>query len=85
VDDGGYGMLAYDQDVAGHAHRGVDLLGPAWTSLGAAFGIPVTEFEEPGPALTKSLRTALESGEPHLVVLRADLTPPRTTSPRWFS
>ncbi|MEV0049900.1 thiamine pyrophosphate-binding protein [Saccharopolyspora shandongensis] len=85
VDDGGYGMLAYDQEVAGHQQEGVDLCGPDWTLLGNAFGIPVAEFDETGPDLAKALRAALETGGPQLVVLRADLTPPRTTSPRWFS
>lgn len=85
VDDGCYGMLAYDQEVAGHPQEGVDLDSPDWTKLGEAFGIPVVEFDEPGPDLEKALRAALEAAAPHLVVLRADLTPPRTTSPRWFA
>jgi acetolactate synthase-1/2/3 large subunit len=84
VDDGGYGMLAYDQEVAGHPQRGVHLLGPEWSRLGEAFGIPVAELEEGDPVLGKTLRSAVESGTPHIVVVRADLTPPRTTSPRWF-
>jgi len=85
VDDGGYGMLRFDQQVFGHPERGVDLLTPEWTSLGAAFGITVervSSVEEIAPALGRA-RTANERGEPRIVVWSARLFPPRTTSPRW--
>ena len=40
VDDGGYGMLRYDQDLKGGARRyGVDLHTPDFAALAAAFGI----------------------------------------------
>lgn len=84
VDDGCYGMLAYDQEVAGDPPRGVDLLSPDWERLGEAFGIPTTVLDDGDLTLEKSVRHALESKTPHMVVLRADLLPPRTTSPRWF-
>ena len=86
VDDGGYGMLRFDQQVFGHPERGVDLLTPEWTSLGSAFGIAVEHVDEVhqvsgalGRAHTANLR-----GEPRMVVWRQALFPPRTTSPRWF-
>lgn len=84
VDDGGYGMLRYDQDHAGDPHRGVDLLGPHWTTLAASFDIPCTEVDGVGPELGAALRTALARNGPALVVARAAMIPPRTTSPRWF-
>ena len=39
VDDGGYGMLRYDQQAAGDPERGVDLLGPDWVALAQSFGM----------------------------------------------
>ena len=86
VDDGGYGMLRFDQQVFGHPERGVDLVTPEWSSLGAAFGIGVEQVDdvtEIGAALTRA-REANLRGEPRLVVWRQRLFPPRTTSPRWF-
>ena len=82
VDDAAYGMLAYDQEVAGDARRGVDLNSPDWGSLGAAFAIP-TRVVDATDDLAPALRTALDSRAPALVVLRAGFTPPRTTSARW--
>lgn len=85
-DDGGYGMLRFDQQVFGHPERGVDLLTPEWSSLGAAFGIAVEHVEEV-TALSSALMRAHEAnqrGEPRMVVWRHRLHPPRTTSPRWF-
>jgi acetolactate synthase-1/2/3 large subunit len=82
VDDGGYGMLRYDQTRAGDEHRGVDLARPDFAMLASAFGITAVILdgvEELGPALDE----ALASGRPRMVVLREAMTPPRTTSPRW--
>src|SRR5690606_9476785 len=84
VDDSAYGMLAYDQVVAGDPRAGVDLQSPDWQSLGQAFGIPTVVTSEHA-RLTESLRTALESEKPAIVVFKASLVPPRTTSARWTS
>jgi thiamine pyrophosphate-dependent acetolactate synthase large subunit-like protein len=86
VDDGGYGMLRYDQQVFGHPIRGVDLLTPEWHALGTAFGITVetvARVEEISAALARALE-ANRRGEPRMVVWKAQLFPPRTQSPRWF-
>lgn len=83
VDDGGYGMLRYDQQVFGHEERGVDLLGPDWLAVAAAFGIPAVEVTGAGAPLQAALASAAAAGGPRLVLLRAALFPPRTTSPRW--
>lgn len=85
VDDGGYGMLRFDQQVSGRPERGVDLRGPEWASLGAAFGITVErvgEARQLGPAL-RLAHEANVRGEPRLVVWGQRFYPPRTTSPRW--
>jgi acetolactate synthase-1/2/3 large subunit len=83
VDDGGYGMLRYDQDHAGDEHRGVDLFRPDFAALAEAFGIEAAAVSGVGEPLAKALSDALASGEPRLVVTQASLVPPRTTSPRW--
>jgi thiamine pyrophosphate-dependent acetolactate synthase large subunit-like protein len=78
VDDGGYGMLRYDQVRAGDAEVGVDLVTPDFVALATAFGLPATAV----PSM-KDLAAALHGPGPRLVHVRARLTPPRTTSPRW--
>ncbi len=83
VDDGGYGMLRYDQTRAGDEHRGVDLFRPDFAALGASFGIPVTVVRGGVDGLEAALSDALIARAPRMVVLEAALTPPRTTSPRW--
>jgi acetolactate synthase-1/2/3 large subunit len=82
VDDGGYGMLRYDQLRAGDEPRGVDLGRPDFRALASAFGIPSVGVEGVG-SLGHVLAEALASGEPRMVVVELSLTPPRTTSPRW--
>jgi thiamine pyrophosphate-dependent acetolactate synthase large subunit-like protein len=85
VDDGGYGMLRFDQQVFGHPERGVDLLTPEWATLGAAFGIGVERVQTVGEisAALARARIANDRGEPRLIVWSQRLFPPRTTSPRW--
>ena len=39
VDDGGYGMLRYDQTAAGEEPFGVDLVGPDFVALARSFGV----------------------------------------------
>ncbi|MFY9331051.1 MAG: thiamine pyrophosphate-dependent enzyme, partial [Candidatus Nanopelagicales bacterium] len=79
VDDGGYGMLRFDQQVFGHPERGVDLLTPNWASLAQAFGIVHVEVgvDEVADVLADTAKS------PRMIVLRETLFPPRTTSPRW--
>jgi acetolactate synthase-1/2/3 large subunit len=83
VDDGGYGMLRYDQVHAGDATRGVDLVRPSFVDLAAAFKIDAVELQAGDPGLAEALDEALSSGRPRLVVLNARLDPPRTISARW--
>jgi len=82
VDDAGYGMLRYDQVVAGHPEVGVDLTTPDFVALAASFGLAATAVDGID-ALGGALAAAVGSGRPHLVHVRARLLPPRTTSPRW--
>lgn len=84
IDDGGYGMLRYDQKVAGTSPFGVDLTTPHWPTLAEAFGIRAREVDGIGPALASALSEELRRPEPSLIVAHAELSPPPTTSPRWY-
>jgi acetolactate synthase-1/2/3 large subunit len=76
-------MLRFDQQVAGHAERGVDLVGPDWVALAAAYGIGADVAPDTGAGLRAALERAAAAGTPRLVLVEAALHPPRTTSPRW--
>ncbi|MDQ3751685.1 MAG: thiamine pyrophosphate-binding protein [Actinomycetota bacterium] len=81
VNDGGYGMLRFDEELRYGRTFAVDLATPDFGAIAGAFGVPysLTTAEE----LEADVRAALEAGGPHLVELRARLFPPVTTSPRW--
>jgi acetolactate synthase-1/2/3 large subunit len=81
VDDGGYGMLRFDQTLAGEPHRGVDLGRPDFELLADAFGIPAARTDLDG--LAETLDAALHATAPRLVLLEASLHPPATVSARW--
>ncbi|WP_432974785.1 thiamine pyrophosphate-binding protein [Dactylosporangium sp. CA-233914] len=83
VDDGGYGMLRYDQIHDGDEERGVDLHGPDFAQLAASFGITAIRRDCVDAGLGAVLAECAEAKEPRLVWLRQKLIPPRTTSPRW--
>ncbi|MET0741186.1 MAG: thiamine pyrophosphate-binding protein [Candidatus Nanopelagicales bacterium] len=82
VDDGGYGMLRYDQERAGWPQHGVDLVGPDWVALATAYGL-VSERIDDERGLTGALARAAVADGPTLLHMPLALTPPRTTSPRW--
>jgi len=81
VDDGGYGMLRFDQTVAGESHRGVDLVRPDFPMLARSFGIECRTTDLPG--LSDAIDEALSTGGPRIVLLEQRLYPPITVSPRW--
>jgi acetolactate synthase-1/2/3 large subunit len=80
VDDGGYGMLRFDQERAGDAPFGVDLGSPDFAALAESFGVPAQRVTL--EVLASAL--AASAGEPRLLLLEAALRPPPTTSPRWY-
>ncbi len=84
ADDGGYGMLRFDQVSAGDEPYGVDLVGPDFVQLARSFGIPATEVDGFGEAFTDALRAGVESARPNMIVVHARLRPPPNTSPRWY-
>jgi thiamine pyrophosphate-dependent acetolactate synthase large subunit-like protein len=84
VDDAGYGMLRYDQDAAGRERTGVDLATPDFEALAAAFGLRAQTVEGLDDAFEEALAAHLADPAPSVLVAKAALEPPPTTSPRWY-
>ena len=84
VEDGGYGMLRFDQVLAGEEPFGVDLVQPDFAALAASFGVPATTVDGFGPEFERELVRSLANDEPEMLIVRASLKPPPTTSPRWY-
>jgi thiamine pyrophosphate-dependent acetolactate synthase large subunit-like protein len=84
VDDGGYGMLRFDQVQNGETPFGVDLVTPDFVALAAAFGVPGVTVEGFGAEFERALRDSIAGERPRMIVVRASLKPPPTTSPRWY-
>jgi acetolactate synthase-1/2/3 large subunit len=84
VDDGGYGMLRFDQTHAGDEPYGVDLARPDFVALAAAFGVPAVSVEGFGDDFERALTEATAAALPRMIVVSAALKPPPTTSPRWY-
>ena len=80
-DDGGYGMLRFDQQVMKHPERGVNLFNPDWQVLAQSFGI---EFTQTNLAeLSEVLAKRSVSSTPGIVLIQDPIYPPKSTSPRW--
>jgi acetolactate synthase-1/2/3 large subunit len=86
VDDGGYGMLRYDQDVSGAERYGVDLHTPDFAALAGAFGIRAQTVDDLDDAFGEALAQHVADPEPSLLVARTPepLVPPPNTSPNWY-
>ena len=84
VDDGGYGMLRFDQDRRGDPHEGVDLVTPDFAALAASFGIRADAVDGLGEHFALALRGHVAIEEPTLLVANARLGPPPNVSPRWY-
>jgi acetolactate synthase-1/2/3 large subunit len=85
VDDGGYGMLRYDQQLAGEAPYGVDLATPDFEALAESFGVRAETVEGLDDDFGDALSHHVEDPEPSVLVARAEaLVPPPTTSPNWY-
>lgn len=84
VDDGGYGMLRFDQANAGHPYFGVDLHTPDFVALARAFGVDAAVVDGFGSEFAVRLTEFVAADGPNVLVVRAALTPPPTTSPRWY-
>ena len=86
VDDGGYGMLRYDQDVTGADRYGVDLLTPDFVALAEAFGIRAQQVEGLDDEFGEALAEHVADRAPSVLVARTPepLVPPPNTSPNWY-
>ena len=84
VDDGGYGMLRFDQDRRGDPREGVDLDTPDFVALASAFGVRADAVEGLGEHFAVALKAHVARSEPTVLVARARLAPPPNVSPRWY-
>ncbi len=85
VDDGGYGMLRFDQDEAGVERFGVDLQTPDFAALAQAFGVRAETVHDLGDGLGEALAEHVADPAPSVLVVEAEaLVPPPTTSPQWY-
>ncbi len=84
VDDGGYGMLRFDQTQAGAEPFGVDLETPDFVALAESFGLPARRADGFGRSFRRRLSGCLRTGGPSVLVVTAQLRPPPNTSPRWY-
>jgi thiamine pyrophosphate-dependent acetolactate synthase large subunit-like protein len=84
VDDGGYGMLRFDQDLKGDPHEGVDLHTPDFVALARSFGVRADAVDGLGERFEGMLGHHLRLDEPTVLVAKAALQPPPNVSPRWY-
>jgi thiamine pyrophosphate-dependent acetolactate synthase large subunit-like protein len=84
VDDGGYGMLRFDQDLKGDPHEGVDLHTPDFVAMARSFGVRADQVEGLGESFEAMLGHHLRLDEPTVLVAKAALRPPPNVSPRWY-
>jgi acetolactate synthase-1/2/3 large subunit len=84
VDDGGYGMLRFDQERAGTQAFGVDLHTPDFAALARSFGVRAERVDGLGADFSRALAEHVATAEPSVLVASARLQPPPTTSPRWY-
>ena len=86
VDDGGYGMLRYDQDVAGDERYGVDLHTPDFAAVATAFGIRAETVDGLDDEFGEALARHVAERAPSVLVARTPepLVPPPNTSPNWY-
>jgi thiamine pyrophosphate-dependent acetolactate synthase large subunit-like protein len=84
VDDGGYGMLRFDQRHRGEPTFGVDLTTPDFVAMARSFGIEADSVDGLGDEFGRALARHVATDAPTVLVARASLEPPPTTSPRWY-
>ena len=84
VDDGGYGMLRYDQKVKGDPIYGVDLKTPDFEALANTFGIEAETVDGLGDRFGAALAHHVRDASPSVLIAKAAIDPPPNTSPRWY-
>ena len=68
VDDGGYGMLRFDQDLKGDPRAGVDLHTPDFVALARSFGVRADAVDGLGERFEAMLGHHLRLDEPTVLV-----------------
>src|SRR5205823_2746680 len=71
VDDGGYGMLRFDQRHRGEPTFGVDLATPDFEALARSFGIEAETVEGLGDDFGRALKRQIAADSPTVLVARA--------------
>jgi acetolactate synthase-1/2/3 large subunit len=84
VDDGGYGMLRFDQELRGDPHVGVDLHTPDFEAMARSFGVRAETVTGLGADFGAALARHAAFDEPSVLVATAALRPPPNVSPRWY-
>jgi thiamine pyrophosphate-dependent acetolactate synthase large subunit-like protein len=85
VDDGGYGMLRYDQQLSGRPTYGVDLHTPDFAALAQSFRVRAETVEGLDDVFGEALARHVADPEPSVLVARAPaLVAPPNTSPNWY-
>jgi thiamine pyrophosphate-dependent acetolactate synthase large subunit-like protein len=84
VDDGGYGMLRYDQRAKGDPTYGVDLMTPDFEALVKTFGVEAETIEGLGERFGAALAHHVRDPKPSVLIANAAIDPPPNTSPRWY-
>jgi acetolactate synthase-1/2/3 large subunit len=77
-------MLRFDQRRAGAPPYGVDLRTPDFAALAESFGVRAETVEGLDEDFARALARHVADPEPSVLVARAALEPPPTTSPRWY-
>ncbi len=83
VNDGGYGMLRFDEERRFDRTFAADLFTPDLERLAAAFDVPYRLASIGDGSLEPALQGSVDARGPRMIEVRAALYPPRTTSPRW--
>jgi acetolactate synthase-1/2/3 large subunit len=86
VDDGGYGMLRYDQERSGDETYGVDLHTPDFAALATSFGVHAETVDGLDDTFGEALARHTADPTPSVLVARTavPLVPPPNTSPNWY-
>jgi thiamine pyrophosphate-dependent acetolactate synthase large subunit-like protein len=77
-------VLRWDQDARGDERAGTDLLTPDFVALAAAFGLRAQGVDGLAGDFRTALGEHLADPAPTVLVARASLEPPPSTSPRWY-
>jgi len=77
-------LLRFDQRHRGEPTFGVDLATPDFEALARSFGIEAETVDGLGDDFGRALTRQVATEAPTVLVARAALEPPPTTSPRWY-